>query len=309
MTKEQAFKILVPTDSSPSSIIAEEMTTSLAKKLNAKVTILHVVTHELMRPAVQKFFIERHQHVPVGVYQESPLYLHASPAPEKLSEEVMNEIDEAYRQKAEEVVNEAATTFKNEGIPVEKKIVRNADAAEAIIKEAKQGDYNIIVLGHRPAGQMPILRGVAEKVSRHAETPVLIARGEEKISRILVPLDGSENSTRALQYAAMLSKKTDAKITLLHVQEEGFFKLKPELSKQLGVGILTVAAEQVKDVKVDKEMKLGDPAKVIVETATSGKHHIVVMGSKGHSALDRFLLGSVSDHVIHYTDSSVLLVR
>jgi nucleotide-binding universal stress UspA family protein len=34
-----------------------------------------------------------------------------------------------------------------------------------------------------------------------------------------------------------------------------------------------------------------------------------VMGSRGHGAMKRWLLGSVSDHVIHYTDRSVLLVK
>ena len=309
MEDEQLFsKILVPTDSSASAVIAEELRAYLAKKLDSKVTIFYVVSHELMRPEYRKFFGERHQHVPVGAYQESPAYLHTEPAPEPLPESVVNEITEAYRKKADEVMSEAATAFKSAGIIVDQKTVHHSDPAEAIVKEAKQGKYDIIVMGHDKKTEF-LLRGVAEKVSRHAETPVLVAKGTATVSSILVAIDGSEISTKALRYATHLAKKVNAKMTLLHVQEEGLLKAKPEVGKKIGESVLSAMADKVKGMKIDTQLKTGDPANVIVEVAKKGKHDIIVIGSKGHSAIERFLLGSVSNHVIHYADRSVLLVR
>ncbi|MCJ7424271.1 universal stress protein [Candidatus Bathyarchaeota archaeon] len=147
------------------------------------------------------------------------------------------------------------------------------------------------------------------KVSRHAHTPVLIARERRRIRKILVPVDGSESAERALRSAATVAKKTNAKITLLYVQESSIHKLKPEIARGIGTNILARAADLAKEAKLDQKLESGDPAKVIIQTAKNGDYDLIVIGNKGHSTISRFLLGSVSDHVIHYTDRSVLLVR
>ncbi len=98
-------------------------------------------------------------------------------------------------------------------------------------------------------------------------------------------------------------------MSLLHVQESSLANLRPELAKEIGNRILSEAAGQVKGTEVDKKLKSGDPAKTIIQEAANGDYDLIVLGKKGHSAIRRFLLGSVSDHVIHYSDRSVLLIR
>ncbi len=303
MQSEQIFtKILVPTDGSLPSLVAQELAAFMAKKLSSKVTVLHIVAHELMVPP------ERHRHVPLGggVTQR---HVPASPAT-SLPEAVASEITNWYHQKGSKAIADAVALFKEEGVPVDQKLVEHADPAETIIKEAQKGNYDVIVMGHSgEEEQEPHLGSVAEKVSRHAKTPVLIVRGKRQISKILVPVDGSENAEKTLQIAVLLAKKTDAKMTLLYVQESGLFKLRPKVTKEIGARILANATDQVEGIELEKKLESGDPAKIIIQTADKDDYDIIVMGSRGLGAIGRFLLGSVSDHVIHYANRSVLIVR
>ncbi|AWV69560.1 hypothetical protein B9T54_05115 [Leptospira borgpetersenii serovar Hardjo-bovis] len=53
----------------------------------------------------------------------------------------------------------------------------------------------------------------------------------------------------------------------------------------------------------------GYPADTIVETATKGNYDMIVIGSRGLSAVGRFLVGSVSDRIVHHATCSVTVVR
>jgi nucleotide-binding universal stress UspA family protein len=302
---DQIFKkILVPIDGSLPSLIAQELTAFMAKKFNSKVTVMHIVAHESLVP------VERHRHVPQG-FGQFPVETHvpASPAT-SLPESVASEITNWYHQKGVKAVADAVALFGEEGISVDQKLVEHVDPAETIIEEAEKGNYDVIVMGHSgEEEQEPHLGSVAEKVSRHAQTSVLIAEEKRHISKILVPIDGSEKAEEALQCAILLAKKTDAQMTLLYVQEPGLFKLKPKVTKEIGTCILSNAADQIEGIKLDKKLESGDPAKTIIQTANEGDCDIIVMGSRGLGAMGRFLLGSVSDHIVHYANRSVLLVR
>lgn len=213
MQSEQVFKkILVPVDGSVPSLIAQELTAFMAKKLDSKVTVLHVVAHEFMTPQIQKFFAPTDEVVPIGLPppgQTTPILERApTPPTTSLSAEVANEITDWYHQKGEEVLADASGLFKEEGIPVDQKLVQHVDPAEAIIKEAQKGNYDLIVMGASGEKERePHLGSVAKKVSNHAPTPVLIAREKRQVSRMLVPVDGSKTAEKALKYAVALAKK------------------------------------------------------------------------------------------------------
>lgn len=306
-------KILVPTDGSLPSLIAQELTAFIAKKFKSEVTVLHIVAHEFMNPKVQEFFVPTDYYAPVGVPEPTaPPILEKVPARPSSSfpEDIAREITESYHQKGDEAIANAVTLFKEEGVPVDQKIVEHADPAETIIKEAQDGNYDLIVMGHSGEKEEEMhLGSVAKKVSMHSRTPVLIAKAKRQISKILVPVDGSEGAEKALEYAVPLAKKTDAKMTLLYVQDSGLFNLRPELTKKIGMRILSKAADEVKGMTPEQKLESGDPAKMTVQTAKNGDYDIIIIGSKGQGSIGRFLLGSVSDHIIHYADRSVLLIK
>jgi nucleotide-binding universal stress UspA family protein len=314
MAAEQIFqKILVPVDDSTPSLVAQELAAFIAKKLKSEVTVIHVVSHEFMHTPEESIRTEeRHEHPPMGAMGgEMPATFHASESPlSSLPNEVLGEVADWYHQKGEEAIDNAVALFKEEGVTADHKIVEHANPADTILNVAHQGKYDLIAMGASGEDERgPHLGSVAGKVLRNSQIPVLIARGKSRISKILVPVDGSEISQKALGHGAVLAKLTNATTTLLYVLESGLFKLKPNVSKEIGNRILSKAAERVEGTELQRKMESGDPAKKIIQVAEEGNYDLIVMGGRGLGAIERFILGSVSDHVVHYANRSVLIMK
>ena len=288
MQSKEIFKrILVPMDQSID--IAQQLSVFIAEKFHSEVTILHVVSPGLMHPALRETFAE-------------------VSGPMKMNVRLEHEHEQAYKEGGKNL-SDAAALFKQKGIAVQERIVDNADPAEAIIEEAERGDYELIVMEQSEAkGRKPHLGSVAEKVSQYSRAPVLIARERNSVSRILVPIDGSENAGKALEYAAAIAREANAEITLLYVLERSLFRSKTEEAKKMGALLLSKSTNEVKGIELQQRLELGNPAKIITQMADKGDYDLIVMGSKGQGAGMRFLLGSVSSHVIHYANRSVLIV-
>jgi nucleotide-binding universal stress UspA family protein len=162
------------------------------------------------------------------------------------------------------------------------------------------------------------------------------------ISKILVPIDGSPHSEKALKSAIEIAKKFNASLTLLHVIEKPIYVSLPQpapvtdyhaqelrgqtldyrahrpkpdstvnIARRLGRRILANGIYMVKSEGLDANMKLkqGDPAERIIETAEEDKFDLIVMGSRGLSGIKRFFLGSVIDKVAHHAPCKILIVR
>ncbi len=315
MKKIGSFEnILVPVDDSVPCLVAQEMAMMIAKKFGSKVMILHVVSHELMNTELTSLVSEEKvqefapSEVARGEYsmpRQIPLPT-GSPRQERMTAEISN----WYHQKGDEIVKEAVNLFKTQGIQVEHKVIDHQDVADSILRETEDGSYDLIVMGRSGEKKKSSqLGGTAQKVSRHAKIPVLIATERSTISRILVPVDASESSNKAARLAGDLAKQYRAKMTLLHVQESGIFSVRPDMAKELGDLVLSRASSEISDTSFDRRMESGNPAKVVSELAEKDDYDLIIMGHKGHSSARRFLLGSVCDHVLHYANRSVLLVK
>ena len=288
MQSKEIFKrILVPMDRSKD--IAQQLSVFIAEKFHSEVTILHVVSPGLMHPGLRETFAE-------------------VSGPTQLNHWLAREHEQAYNE-GKKSISDAAALFEQKGITVQERIVDHADPAEAIIEEAERGDYELIIMGQSEAKEKkPHLGSVTEKVSQYSRAPVLIVRERSSVSRILVPIDGSENAGKALEYAVAIAREANASITLLYVLERSLFKSKTEEAKKMGTLVLSKAANEVKDIELHQKLEIGNPAKIITQMADEGDYDLIVMGSKGQGAIRRFLLGSVSSHVIHYANRSVLIV-
>lgn len=288
-SKSYFKKILVPIDGSHTCLHAEELAATIAKNFKSKVTAIHVVSDQLVHPELQK---------------------HALRYPVPYTA-VRSEISNWFSQIGKKIVWEAEALFKEEGIEVDARFIEHGDPAETILRLIKDENYNLVVIGNRGETEAEAysLGSVAEKVSRHAECPVLIVKGKTKISKILVGVDGSENAENALEHAVELAKKYKANITLLNVEESILLKLRPKAAKEIGESILSGAAAKVKGVKFNTQLEFGNPAETIIEVAEKGNYDIIVVGSRGLSKVKRFFLGSVSDDVSHHARGSVLIVK
>ncbi|MCB1174051.1 MAG: universal stress protein [Leptospiraceae bacterium] len=142
---------------------------------------------------------------------------------------------------------------------------------------------------------------------------------QELISKILVPVDGSESSRKALEFAIRLARVSHAKLTLFEVVEEfgplpGYYEAAPPgkdrlkwIAEQRFEKVEPFLAES--NVEWERVVDEGYPADKICELAEKGKYDLIVIGSRGLSGLSRFLVGSVSDRVVHHAPCSVTVVR
>jgi nucleotide-binding universal stress UspA family protein len=146
----------------------------------------------------------------------------------------------------------------------------------------------------------------------------------ESLNRILVPVDFSAHSERAVNYATTLANKFGARVSLLHVvedpfvtgawQAEAFVPNIPELLDQLIKAAETHMSELKRQLAahgfvVETAIIKGQPARTILEQASAGKHDLIVMGTHGRTGLSHALLGSVAERVVQKAPCPVLTVR
>ncbi|OAK58064.1 universal stress protein UspA [Variovorax paradoxus] len=141
--------------------------------------------------------------------------------------------------------------------------------------------------------------------------------------KLLVAVDGSKNSLRAVKYAAKLAhllRTSSNKITLVSVHDDTglrharAFVGKAEVAdylRELSEKELRPARKLLKDdgIGYDMEIRTGHVAQEIIDCATAGGFDLIVLGSKGRGALADLLLGSVAQRVLANAKQPVVIVK
>jgi|Deesub1362A_J573_1020465.scaffolds.fasta_scaffold35700_2 nucleotide-binding universal stress UspA family protein len=134
-------------------------------------------------------------------------------------------------------------------------------------------------------------------------------------SHILVATDGSKFSEAAVCYAMRLAKETKAKLTIIHVANvHGYVEvLWHDMKKRYrneGEKVLEEVKEHCDLEGIDAETLLeeGVPYLKIVEAAKRLHCDLIILGSHGHSGLEKILLGSVAERVIGISPVPVMVV-
>lgn len=142
----------------------------------------------------------------------------------------------------------------------------------------------------------------------------------ETIRKILVPIDGSNYSNRAAEYAIGIAKAQNAEILLAYVVDELVVDqfangaersaIETEL-KNDGQRTLHYAESMLEKAGVKSSSMLlkGRPFEQIVNTTKSFDIDLVVMGTYGRRGAERILIGSVAERVIEYSPCPVLVVK
>ena len=134
---------------------------------------------------------------------------------------------------------------------------------------------------------------------------------------ILVPLDGSKHSEKALLHACDMAKNYQSRLILLYVVEK-LISLNPldrkaylEMLRKVGSNVLAagkkIATKQGMDSKI--VIKEGNIANEIIKLAKKEQCNLIVMGNKGLGATARFLLGSISNKLVNNSTCSILIVK
>lgn len=205
-------------------------------------------------------------------------------------------------------------------------------AAAATCDFAHDSAADLIVLSSRgKTGLTRVLLGsTAESIVRHAPCPVMVVRqragrgttaSAERVPfrTILVPVDFSESAGNAVEYAAGLARKFDARLVLYHAlfphdlvmdravaDPEWTHKLEIEPAKEQLEELAQVVALQ--GVECDVAIGRGYPAAAICAEADRAHADLIVTSTHGYTGLKHVLIGSVAEHVVRHAGCPVLVI-
>jgi len=295
-------KILLPVDGSEHSKRAVYFTGYLGKALGKNlqgIALLHVLTGRYMR-----------RRMPYVDYRSEILKLSDTFAKFKIrhiKKDIMPTMDEGGK------------ILFDTGIeaPVDILIV-DGDPAQEIVRIANEENYTAIILARRGlSGIIGILLGsVTNKVVHLAigQTVYIIGQKipEDKecpISKILIPVDGSDYALKGVEHAACMVhalKKYIKKVELLRVINLAFYErrlmegidLEEETKTILEEARAVLIDADVSRRLISTQVRIGGPAEEIIKEAEKGNFNLIIMGRKGRTAFKDFILGGISSTVL-----------
>lgn len=141
------------------------------------------------------------------------------------------------------------------------------------------------------------------------------------IRKILVPVDFSEPSDKAVHYARQFAEQFDATLTLLHVVEPALYPAElgyvPFAPEDLEQGRLDGLRKRLTDmavsvgglVKTESLLRLGRSWKEVVDLAKNDGYDLIILATHGYTGVKHALLGSVTEKVVRHAPCPVLVVR
>jgi nucleotide-binding universal stress UspA family protein len=317
----KASHILVPTDFSDASIEAVKMAAKFVEFYDSTVDLIHVIP-------LMSYYDESMQHLGVPFDMEKDLY----PKVLKTANEKMHEIAEKY------IPKEHCGQLLN---------LVGRKPSDVIAGKANENHYDLVIMSNKGSHDTDEVRSHAtQKVIRQSEKPVLsISKpfNERNVNEILVPVDGSDDSTSALTAAFDFAILFDAQITLMHIIEPyslgmevmplsveddeavyqsliknigKYFEKNPELGfkiKQTDVEyedmLIHQEGAEIQSVKLISIVKKGFSAHTEICDYANAGADLVVMSTHGRTGIARILLGSTTGIVAQHLEIPLLTVR
>jgi len=205
--------------------------------------------------------------------------------------------------------------------------VHEGDAASLIVNEGANDPNTLIAMStHGRSGITRwVLGSVVDKVLRAAAnslmlirarpqegfSPGLVATRTERwstsvnIDTLVVPVDGSPMAEEVLPHVTAMSKAMGAKVSLVRVatSQDGQAEAREYLDQ------VSERLRQEGVSSVEGQVLRGEPAGALLDMLQSSPRTMVTMTTRGRSGLERWVLGSVSERVVRYSGTPVLIVR
>lgn len=278
--------IMIATDFSERSDRALRRATLLSKQFDARLSIVHVVDDDRPQRMLEK---ER-----------------------DLASQLLDEI--------------GASVRGHDGVPCETRVVLGAPFA-GIVEAVEEGSPDLLVIGpHRRQELRDVFTGTtAERTIRSAACPVLMANAPPvgPYRRILLTTDFSDEARRAVDAFMALGMARGAEIHILHLFDARALRLAmagsmPESSRityledarreaRKELASFAQEADLTNARQVARESRIST-ALEILELAREASTDLIVVGTRGRSGLERFLLGSIAERVLRAADRDVLAV-
>ncbi len=236
--------------------------------------------------------------------------------------------EERLEQAGERLLERAAEMASEYGRELET-VLETGIPHRTIVEYTVEQDIDHVVMGSH--GESPIVRPflghVSETIIRRAPvSTTIIPEPQSELlerelpGRILVPVDGSDQSLAALEYAT--DRFSEGQLTVFHAVTlpfdydvdaiDGTYleQIVDNLTEQ-GDSILEAAGETIEDddLAVETELQYGEPSRLIVDYAADNGFDQIIMGSHGRSLPARLITGSVAETVARRSTIPVTLVR
>lgn len=238
-----------------------------------------------------------------------------------------NALEEAIRSTAETTTKALAGRWPDVRVRV-----ADGPPTAAIIRAARRARADVIVMGWRGHGAVRrlLVGSISRDVVRAAPCPVLVVRrAVRNVSNVVIGVDGSEQSARAVAFATRLQPPRGGRILLLTATP----LLSASSNALLPAGIRKTAASDVARFnrrrvtearahlqrlatapraagwRVDIAITNAAPLRSLLAAVTRGNADLLILGVTGASQLRRLLLGSVAQGALDRSPVPVLIVR
>ncbi len=219
---------------------------------------------------------------------------------------------------------------KYPGLPAWQTRLQTGKAAEEILRFIQEHNVDLVILSaHGASGHGAVLIGkVANKILTATVKPVLLVKSPPPdktplIGKILVPLDGSGIGLAAIDVVNSIAPAFGAEVVLIQVVEP--VRYLPSID---GMGAYTLPIDDAeieaeahkfldtraqllrdKGVAVSTVVKTGPAAELIMKYANENQIDLIAMSTHGLSGLTRWVFGSVTEKIVVYGNTPVLVVH
>lgn len=292
---DEIRSIVVPTDFSALSAAAATRAASFARLDGAAVHLVHSISPLLVDPYGLG--------LPVATWKE-------------------------LCRAAQEKLEETRRAVEAKGVQnITVHLAESTDVLAGIAEAVEAHGPELVVMGtHGRSGlQRAFLGSVADRALRAIDRPILVVKEDpicaaKPIARILIAVDFSPHSDRALAAAADLAARLDASVEVIHA-----FHLPPgygpyasaaaaEFERRIEADVLerlaaTRAQLEARKIPVKDHFRRGRPDIVIADAAKQLGCQLIAMGTRGRTGLSHVLLGSVAERTLRAAPCSVLCVK
>jgi nucleotide-binding universal stress UspA family protein len=261
---------------------------------------------------------------------------HWTPLDPAVGQMTLGQIDEHGRRESKAYLRRLADELRRDyGIRVRHVLLEGIPADEIRLYATQQRIDLVVMTTHGRGGLSRLWLGsVADTLVRQLDQPLLLCRGGTGAApvcvvpfrRILVPLDGSVGSERALELAADLSEASPGSAVGLMMAVSPHYLVFPEF----GAGVIgpevtdaVQRGEYAREYLATLEARLAsrgiesaavvdvaaDAARAIIEEARRTRADVIVIATRGRGGVPRMVIGSVADKVIRASEQPVLVCR
>ncbi|MBE9388752.1 universal stress protein [Vagococcus salmoninarum] len=142
----------------------------------------------------------------------------------------------------------------------------------------------------------------------------------QQYQNILVAVDGSDESEKAFKKAVNVAKRNDANLVLAHIIDTRAFQSISSFDDELANQATTMAKQTLAELttfaknlgveKITQVVKYGAPKTILAKDLPSEYQiDLIMVGATGLNAVERLLIGSVSEYIIRHAHCDVLVVR